>query len=134
MNIYLYLDERDVIRDVKVVPYVIKASNYIPYHEQDMTLVGKLWDRTTETAATSPYAEPFFVSKWTFRQLFTIAEMAAIYTAAETDVNIRVYLDDIKMVEEVDLAYEPTVNGINYLVFKGLLTEQRATEIISYRG
>lgn len=130
MNIYLYLDERGVIRDVIVVSHKVISPNYIEYHEQDMTLIGKVWDRETSTTAANPYPEPIIVTRLAFRSLFTLEEKVDLYIEAKTDTVIQVFLDDIAAAQEVDLTYPPLIRGIQYLVYKNIISENRAMQIL----
>jgi len=129
MNIYLQLDERYVIQNVVSMQHNVVSPLYIPYHELDYTMVGKLWDGVK--AVPSPYPADPIISKLAFRNLFTTDEKIALYDESKTDTLIRVFLDDINAAQEVDLSYPPLIQGIQYLVFKGVLTSGRAASILS---
>jgi len=84
---------------------------------------------------TPPIAdEPAAVTAITllaFRNRFTMAEKQGIYTAAETVVDIRVFLDDIAAASEIDLTDPQTIAGVQALEAVGLITTVRATEILT---
>ena len=69
-----------------------------------------------------------------FRDRFTDAEKAAIYTAASAATNagrqLRIWLDDASAAKEVHLDHPRIIAGINYLAGAGILTAKRATEIL----
>jgi len=65
-----------------------------------------------------------------FRNRFTQAEKVAIYTAAEQVIAIKVWLDDLMVVEFVDLTAPETIAGVQGLEQAGLLAAGRAHEIL----
>lgn len=59
-------------------------------------------------------------------------ERTAIYSTAKTDVVIESFLDLIRMSDYIDLRDKVlTDEGFPYLVSKGILTQERVTEILS---
>lgn len=66
-----------------------------------------------------------------FRNRFTMSEKVAIYTAANTSVEIKIWLDDLACAESVDLFDPQTQQSVEELVQAGLLTEQRKNEILN---
>ena len=74
--------------------------------------------------------KPNKLTKFEFRSLFTTAEKTALYTQAETDVMIRVFLDDLASAQEVTLTLPQTVEGMQYLVQSGIITQDRYDEIM----
>lgn len=84
----------------------------------------------------SYWAEPSAVqqtkiTKLAFRNRFTFAEKVAIETAAETDPAVRVLLKDQEAATFIDLSRQDTLDGVQLLVTKSLLTAERASEITS---
>lgn len=74
---------------------------------------------------------PAVMSKIGFLARFTPEELVGIYTAAKTVVQLEVYIDKIRMAEEVDLTFPETVEGVNALESFGLLAPGRAAEILA---
>lgn len=70
------------------------------------------------------------VSRLAFRNRFTDAEKLAIYTAAESSAQIRVWLDDLAAAEFIDLDYPATVAGVQALELAGLIGAGRAAEVV----
>jgi len=66
-----------------------------------------------------------------FRNRFTMSEKIAIYTAANSSVEIKIWLDDLACAESVDLFDTQTQQSVEALVQAGLLTEQRKNEILN---
>ena len=64
-------------------------------------------------------------------QLFTMAELAAVYTAAKSSVMIEVFLDKWKMAEFIDLRDPNTIAGVNGLADAGLITKERVPVILA---
>jgi hypothetical protein len=77
-----------------------------------------------------PYVEPL-ITKAAFRFRLTDAEYTSILEAADTDYAVKAWVETFNMVSQVNLSDERTVAGLNVLVSKGLLTQERATEILS---
>jgi hypothetical protein len=77
-----------------------------------------------------PYI-PLIITKAAFRFRFADVEYAAILEAADTDYAVKAWVETFNMVSQVNLSDERTVAGLNVLVSKGLLTQERATEILS---
>ncbi len=71
------------------------------------------------------------ITKLAFRNRFTQAEKVALYTAAETNVPIRVYLDDVNAATFIDLSRPDTSIGVQQLESAGLLAPGRANEILT---
>lgn len=65
-----------------------------------------------------------------FRNLFTMAEKQALYTAAQSSVDVQIFLDDVNAAEYVETTDQVTIDGLNALVAAGLLTQARADEIL----
>ena len=60
----------------------------------------------------------------------TPQELAAIYTAAKTEVMVEVFLDKLKLAEHVDITDPQTTAGLQALAASGLLTEIRVQEVL----
>jgi hypothetical protein len=62
---------------------------------------------------------------------FTEAEYEGVLTAAKTDVQVQGWLDRFNVSNQINLDDSRTVNGINLLVSKNLLTQERGQEILT---
>lgn len=58
-------------------------------------------------------------------------ELRAIYQASKSSIDIEIWLDRFKMAKEIDLDDPFLINGVNGLVVAGILTSERAQEILS---
>lgn len=88
-------------------------------------VVGRRW------AGEEPESAPVRrITKLAFRNRFTDLEKLALYTAAESSVQLRVYLDDLAAAEFVDLDYGATVAGVQALEVAGIIGAGRAAEIL----
>jgi hypothetical protein len=74
---------------------------------------------------------PPTITKLAFRFRLTDAEYVAILEAADTDYAVKAWVETFNMVSQVNLSDERTIAGLNVLSSKGLLTQERATEILS---
>jgi hypothetical protein len=82
-----------------------------------------------EVVATPVAKAP--ITKLEFMNRFTMDELAGIYTAAKTEVMIEVFLDKLKLATEINLSDANTIAGVNSLTTAGLLTADRAKEILA---
>ena len=71
------------------------------------------------------------ITKLAFRNRFTFAEKVALEDAAKTDTEVKVLLDDQASATYIDLSRADTAAGVDLLVSKGLLTQQRRDEILN---
>jgi len=90
------------------------------------------------TAFIAPIPEPAppppritILSKLEYMNRFTDAELAAIYTAAKTSVQIEVWLEKFKLSGQINLEDDRTINGVNVLEYELLIETGRAAEILS---
>jgi hypothetical protein len=75
---------------------------------------------------------PKIYTRYEFRNLFTQEEKVAIYTEANTNINLKIALDDLASAEYIELLKQETVDYMNYLVYLGLISQTRFDEI--YEG
>ena len=74
---------------------------------------------------------PPVITKLAFRYRMTDAEYVGIISAAKTDVEVTAWVETFNMVTQVNLADPRTTTGVETLVSKNLLTQERATEILT---
>lgn len=83
-----------------------------------------------ENAIEAPLTPATPLTKLAFMNRFTMEELAAIYTAAKTEVMVEVFMDKLKLAEYVDVTDPQTIAGLQALAASGLLTEARVQEIL----
>lgn len=71
------------------------------------------------------------ITKLAFRFRLTDAEYVGILTAAKTDIEVASWIETFNMVSQIDLDNQRTKDGVENLVSKNLLTQMRATEILT---
>lgn len=101
-------------------------------------LIGMEWiDENTVVAVEipvepTPPAQPRTqLTRLEFRNQFTMAEKQALYTAAQSNIDIQIFLDDVNAAEYIETTDQITIDGLGALVLAGLLTQERADEILS---
>ena len=72
-----------------------------------------------------------FLTQEAFARRLTESELRAIYQASKVSIDVEIWLDRFKMAKEIDLDDPFLVNGLNGLVVAGILTSERAQEILS---
>lgn len=94
--------------------------------ENGNVLLESYWSEPATATATATK-----LTKLAFRNRFTFAEKVAIETSAQTDPVVRVLLKDQEAATFIDLSRQDTLDGVQMLVTKSLLTAERASEITS---
>lgn len=77
-----------------------------------------------------PYVAPL-ITKVAFRFRMTDAEYVGVLSAAKADVEVAAWVETFNMVSQIDLDNQRTKDGVANLVSKNLLTQERATEILT---
>lgn len=104
-------------------------------HEQGLG-VGIGWTFENNEFKAPVIPEEVVVPKTTLTKLeymdrFTDAELAAIYAAAKTSVEVEIWLGRFKLASKVNLTDERTIAGVNALETAGLIATGRAAEILA---
>lgn len=71
------------------------------------------------------------ITKLAFRNRFTSNEKVTLYTAAATNPLIKIWIDDLANSTFVDLARPDTIASVNGMALVGLITSDRAVEILT---
>ena len=71
------------------------------------------------------------ITKIAMATRLTDAEYVGIISAAKTDVEVEAWLSKFNMASQINLEDPRTFAGIDLLVTKNLLTQARATEILT---
>lgn len=74
---------------------------------------------------------PNVITKLAMIDRFTEAEYEGVLTAAKSDVQVQGWMDRFSSANQVNLDDSRTINGIQTLVSKNLLTAQRGQEILT---
>lgn len=81
---------------------------------------------------TDPHeGKPPVISKLAMIERFSSTEYAGILTAAKSDVAVQVWYDRFSAANSVDLSNPRTIEEINMMVSKGLLSQERANSILN---
>jgi hypothetical protein len=101
-------------------------------------VLGVFGDKKPEDVLPSPTISNTKLTKFQFRSKFTLQELVAIDNAdtnGDLSVSQKATLNTIGknfvVAEDIDLAHPQTIQGIQYLASVGLLTPERATEILT---
>ncbi len=78
-----------------------------------------------------PQNLPPIITKLAFRYRMTDSEYVGILSAAKTDVEVAAWIETFNMVSQVNLDDPRTASGLDMMVSKSLLTEERKTEILT---
>ncbi len=91
---------------------------------------GWTYDGATFTAPV-PVPEPRIVTKVAMITRFTDPEFVSILTAAKTDTDVEAWKTRFDVATSIDLDSDRTKAGFDMLVTKTLLSQERATEILT---
>lgn len=114
--------------------YIIKDKNgeeinRIVASENFVTANYDLYEKVPDPVVTTTQ-EPLRWPLIDFRKRFTPAEKVALYQAVETDINIKIFIDDLAATPVI-VQDDPELNaGMAYVVGKGIITLERAKEIL----
>lgn len=86
---------------------------------------------TAPAATSQPAPAARTLTRLQYMGRFTDGELAAIYTAAKSVVQIEVWLEKFKLAEFVDLGDPVTIAGLQALEGAGLIGSGRAAEIVA---
>ena len=89
------------------------------------------WEQIkAEEAANEPPHTPKIYTASQFFDLFTREQWKAIRDAAKTDDNIDYLMDKLRVSPTVDPHSQTVIDGVNYLVSKGLISKGDAERIL----
>ncbi len=86
-----------------------------------------------EVLTPSIQLQPQTLTKLQYMERFTDQELAAIYTAAKTNIQVEIWLEKFKATTEINTADLRISVGLQALETAGLLAAGRAQEIISWQ-
>lgn len=78
-----------------------------------------------------PPTYTWIITKLSMISRFTNAEYVGILSATKTDVTVQAWYDAFYAATNVNLQDQRTIDGVNFLVTKNLLTQARADEILT---
>lgn len=105
------------------------AAHLIPvsgYEVLGKKLVNGVWEDYTP-----PTVRKAILTKLEYMDRFTDAELAGIYTAAKSSVQVEVWLEKFKLATDINIDDPRTIDGLQALEAAGLLAAGRAAEILA---
>ena len=85
----------------------------------------------SEQEAVVPQAVGKILDHIDFYNLFTIDELAAVYTAAKENVYLQIFLDKIKVSKKIVMNDPDVITGLGLLMQMGILTDERRQAILA---
>ncbi len=108
----------------------VDAAHMIPV-EDTFDPSGKRWNGVTWEAYQPPAARKTKLTKLEAMERFTDQELADIYTAAKSSVQVEIWLEKFKAAQEIDLTNASFIAGVSSLEGAGLIGPGRAAEILA---
>ena len=123
---------QEAVDEHSVYPVVLVWGEAHPYKEQ----VFSHYDYTN-----LPEIKAIYTSEWRkkeaeifprqFRKRFTSLEKVELYTQAKDDPLLAIFIDELNSAKFVSVTDPDTIEGMEYLVTKGVLTEERKNQILN---
>jgi hypothetical protein len=123
---------QEAIDEHSVYPVVLEWGEAHPYKEQ----VFSHYDYSN-----LPEIKAVYKAEWKkkepeipprqFRKRFTTEEKVALYTQAKDDPLLAIFIDELNSAKFVAVTDPDTVEGMNYLVSKGVISEERKDIILN---
>lgn len=97
----------------------------------DVTVEDVADDYVNPNTSSEPIVPPgpTIITVLAFKKRFTFGEKVGIVQS--TDAGVKVFWDELNTAEVVNLADQETIDGMDYLVSKSLLTSDRKTTILT---
>ena len=113
----------------RVVADTAFESNWI---QHDTAQIGWKYDGTNFIPPPdNPPSLPNRISKLAFIARFTPDEYVGIVTARKTDPTVEAWYDLMFLADSINLEDQRTIDGVNFMVTKNLITAARASEILA---
>lgn len=130
MAIYAFLNDKNKVTNIEVLNYNIESPYVIELQTYDPTIIGKIWDGENFIAKVET-KERYELTRLEFRNRFKIEELALIYQKIDAgDITLRVIMDNFNVASYINVKDPLTLSGINYLISIGVLTQERANEVL----
>jgi hypothetical protein len=126
---YAQLDANNIVISITYSSNGIVGNNIIEVDSMDNSILSKRYANGTFISVEKPPIRIYTVLQ--FRSKFTTEEKVAIYTAANSNVLVKIWLDDLASADFVDLDDPATIAAVNSLATAGLISSTRATEVLS---
>ena len=128
---YVQLNDASLVVAVTETDGVIDAANMIEIPEYDTSLLGKKYENGVFVDGPITIL-PSIITKLALLNRMTDAEFIGIINAAKTDAEVELWKTRFDNATTIDLADgSRVVAGFPMLVTKGLLTQDRATTILT---
>lgn len=128
---YVQLNDNNIVVGVTKAADTIDAANMIEIAEYDASLLGKKYENGVFVEGP-PLVLPSIITKIALLNRMTDAEFIGIINAAKTDAEVELWKTRFDNATSIDLDDgSRVVAGFPMLVTKGLLTQERATKILT---
>ena len=128
---YVQLDDNNLVMGVTKATDTINAANMIEIPEYDTSLLGKKYENGVFVEGPAVIL-PIIITKIALLNRMTDAEFIGIINAAKTDAEVELWKTRFDNSTSIDLNDgNRVVAGFPMLVTKGLLTQERATKILT---
>ena len=128
---YVQLDDNNIVTGVTQTTGTIDAANMIEIPEYDTSLLGKKYENGVFVDGPAVVL-PSIITKLALLNRMTDAEFIGIINAAKTDAEVELWKTRFDNATSIDLNDgSRVVAGFPMLVTKGLLTQERATAILT---
>lgn len=123
-----------VVENGVVINRVVSESALEPnWFASEIAQIGWTYDGTTfrPPPPAPPPPPTWIITKVAFVSRFTSPEYVGIVAAANSDPTVQAWYDLLFIANSIDLEDQRTIDGVNFMVTKNLLTSDRASEILN---
>jgi hypothetical protein len=132
MPYYAQTDNAGVVVSVSELAGEVTGPNLVRINTLDTGLLGCTYDGTSFTPPPPPPPKPRIITKVAMlTRRLTQAEFVGILIAAKSDPAIEAWKYVFDAANTIDLDGQNTREGMALLVRKGLLTQERADQILN---
>ena len=127
---YVQLNDASLVVAVTETDGVIDAAHMIEIAEYDTSLLGKKYENGVFVDGPITIL-PSIITKLALLNRMTDAEFSGILAAVKTDTDVEAWKTRFDVAINIDLDNDRTKSGFDMLVTKTLLTQERATAILT---
>lgn len=128
---YAQLDDNNLVVGINQTTGTIDAAHMVEIAEYDASLLGKKYENGVFVEGPA-IVLPSIITKLALLNRMTDAEFIGIINAAKTDAEVELWKTRFDNATSIDLNDgSRVVAGFPMLVTKGLLTQERATAILT---
>jgi len=119
------------LKEIGIVPVLCDQYCNMATHEMVNPVYTIGGDDVSVTYTIQPRKGQTIYTAREFRNRFTQAEKIDLYTKANDDVMLKIFIDELNATTVVDVEFPETIQGMQYLIVKGVISQDRCNELMA---